>query len=66
MDSNQFLILIGVLIGLVVSVHILMVRSFCKIHRDLEIISTDLDCINQKIGESTVRIESLVKQIHGN
>ena len=66
MDNMQFFMLIGALIALFSSVNYLMLRSFLKLDADLKEVSDNLRSINDKMDDSTQRIEKLLRQIHGN
>jgi len=66
MVNMQFFMLIGALIALFSSVNYLMLRSFLKLDADLKEVSDNLRSINDKMDDSTQRIEKLLRQIHGN
>jgi len=66
MDNTQFWILIGLLIGSFSFLNYYILSSFLKLHNSIKEISDKLQSINDKMDESTKRIETLLKQIHGN
>lgn len=62
MDNTQFWIIIVYFSFL----NYYFLSSFLKLRTDMKDISDKLQSINDKMDESTQRIEALLKQIHGN
>ena len=66
MDNTQFGMMIGLVIASFCYLNYITLRSFMKLNDSVKDLSEKLQSINDKMDESTERIEKLLKQIHGN